>query len=92
MNIKITNSTVYVNGEEPKSEQARNELLSLMYHARNKETMGGYDKWKEMLDWYYSGDWVSMCAHILSCTGKGGATRKRCLKDIAIIMQEEYSK
>lgn len=89
--IQITNSTVYINNAE-ETEHARNELLSLMYYARNKETLGGYQKWQEMLDWYYSGDWVSMCSHILSCTGKGGATRKKCLKYIAIIMKGEYSK
>ena len=92
MSITINNSTVYINTEEVSAEKARNELLSLMYYARNNETLGGYTKWKEMLDWYYSGNWVEMCSHILSCGGKGGNTRKKCLKCIAIIMQEEYSK
>jgi len=47
MKIQINNSKVYINSSE--AEEARDEFLSLIYHARNKETFGGYDKWKECL-------------------------------------------
>ena len=84
MNIQITNSTVYISESNP-VEEARDQLLTIMYYARNKETLGGYDAWLELLDFYYSGDFEAMRHHITNLSGKGGATRNKCLHLIDII-------
>lgn len=66
--------------------EAKDALLSKLYYARNKETMGGYQAWLELLDMYYAFDWKGMYNRIKSCKGKGGKTRHECLKCLATIM------
>jgi hypothetical protein len=95
-NITIINHGT-VNIYEAKSnntisvEQAKDELLTKMYYARNKNTMGGYQAWLDLLDMYYSADWQGMCDHIGSYKGKGkgGKTRHDCLKLLEVIMKGE---
>jgi hypothetical protein len=87
MNIQISNSTVYINDRNP-AEEARDQLLTIMYYARNKETLGGYDAWLELLDFYYCGDFEAMKNYISGLSGMGGATRNKCLRLIDIITKE----
>lgn len=81
VNIYNANSTTVA--------EAKDELLTKLYHARNKQTMGGYDAWLELLDMYYAFDWKGMHNHISSYKGKGkgGKTRNECLRLIEIIMK-----
>lgn len=67
-------------------ENARDNLLTKLYHARYKETMGGYKAWLQLLDWYYMGDYNKMIIFIKSCTGKGGKTRNECLSYLYTIL------
>lgn len=78
--IEINNSTVSINISEDTVSKAKDSLLKRLYYARNKDTMGNYQKWLELLDMYYRGDYESMYNFIESCKGEGGATRKACLK------------
>ena len=66
---------------------ARNQLLTKLYWARNKDTMGGYKAWLNLLEMYYLGNFDGMREFISSCTGKGGKTRNECLNYIDIIMK-----
>jgi len=88
-NITINNSTVYININEDTVSNAKSQLLEKLYYARNKDTMGGYEAWLQLLDWYYMGAYNKMIEHIKSCKGKGGATRAECLRYINTIMKGE---
>jgi hypothetical protein len=68
--------------------QAKDKLLSLMYHARYKETMGGYEGWLKLLSLYDIKDYEKMYEFIESFSGKGkgGKTRNECLNCLEIIM------
>ena len=70
---------------------AKDALLTKLYWARNKQTMGGYNAWLELLDMYYAFDWQGMYDHISSYKGKGkgGKTRHDCLKLLETIMKGE---
>jgi hypothetical protein len=89
-NITINNyGTVNIyNVNDTTIAEAKDELLTKMYWARNKNTMGGYDAWLDLLDMYYSADWQGMYNYIKSCNGKGGKTRRECLNKLEIIMKE----
>ena len=65
----------------------KDELLSKMYYARYKQTLGGYEGWLELLRMYYCGEYAEMCEFIKSCRGKGGKTRSACLECLAVIMK-----
>ena len=82
VNIYNANTTV---------SEAKDQLLTKLYWARNKQTMGGYAAWLELLNMYYAFDWQGMYDHIKSYRGKGkgGKTRHDCLKLIEIIMKGE---
>lgn len=67
-------------------EDARDNLLTKMYHARNKNTMGGYEAWLQLLDWYYMGSYNKMIEFIESCHGSGGKTRNECLSYLYTII------
>lgn len=67
--------------------EAKDALLTKLYWARNKPTMGGYQAWLNLLDMYYANEWQEMYDLIKACTGKGGKTRHDCLELIAIIME-----
>ena len=89
MSITINNNggtvnIVYIN--ESVSD-ARNKLLDKLYYARNKDTMGGYKAWLNLLDMYHSNDFQGMKEFISSCTGRGGKTRSECLEHINTIMK-----
>lgn len=81
VNIYNVNSTTVA--------EAKDKLLTKLYWARNKQTMGGYDAWLELLDMYYGFEWQAMYDHIKSYKGKGkgGKTRHDCLKLLEIIMK-----
>lgn len=77
---------IYNVNESPVSE-ARDTLLTKLYYARNKDTMGGREAWLQLLDWYYEGNYKSMYNYIKACKGRGGKTRYDCLKCLEIIMK-----
>lgn len=85
-NIIINNSTVSIYVNNDKMKEARDTLLTKMYYARNKDTMGGYNAWLQLLDWYYSAEYDKMIDHIRSCKGKGGKTRNECIECIYTII------
>lgn len=85
-NFTINNSTVYININEGSVSDAKDELLTKLYYARNKSTMGGYSAWHELLNMYYMGNYQEMKEFIKSCRGKGGKTRNECIRLINIIM------
>lgn len=89
MPITIINyGTVNIDGNQQKTvEQARDELLTKMYHCRNKSTLGGYEAWLKLLNLYYSSQYQTMYEYIANCTGMGGKTRSECLADLKIIME-----
>lgn len=84
--IMIKNSTVHIVCEDTIGN-ARDNLLTKMYYARNKSTMGGYDAWLKLLDMYYACDFKGMQELIRSCKGMGGKTRNECLRYLDIIMR-----
>ena len=85
-NITINNQgTVNIYAEDLVSK-AKDLLLTKLYYARNKETMGGYEAWLELLDMYYAEDFEGMQEFIKSCKGKGGKTRNECLRHLNIII------
>lgn len=83
VNIYNVNSTTVA--------EAKDQLLTKLYWARNKQTMGGYDAWLELLEMYYCFEWQNMYNHIKSYKGKGrgGRTRNECLRLLDIIMKGE---
>lgn len=87
--ISINNSTVTIYECDSPAENARDELLRKLFHARHKTTMGGVSNWEKLLDHYYSGEYEEMIENISSFSGPGGATRKACIKLIKIIAQSE---
>ena len=89
-NILIINhGTINIDSNKQKTvDQAKDDLLTKMYHCRHKSTLGGYDAWLELLKLYYSLQYQAMYAYIESCTGMGGKTRSECLADLKIIMEE----
>lgn len=84
--ININNSTVYININEDDISKERDKLLTNLYFARNKSTMGGYAAWHELLHMYYMGNYQGMKEFIQSCRGRGGKTRNECIKSLDIIM------
>ena len=76
------------NVNEATVSNAKDNLLTKLYYARNKSTMGGYNAWLELLNMYYAADWQGMYDYISSCHGKGGKTRNECLNNLEIIMKE----
>ena len=90
MDIAIHNSTVtIVNDYNNDVSVARDNLLTFLYYARHKSTMGGYLAWLSLLDMYYCGNYRGMYDHIQSCKGSGGATRNKCLRCLQIIMEDD---
>lgn len=86
-NITINNhGTVNIYAEDLVGN-AKDKLLTKLYYARNKETMGGYESWLKLLDMYYAEDFKGMRDFIKSCKGKGGRTRNECLHCIDVIMK-----
>ena len=85
-NFTINNSTVYININEGTVSDAKDKLLTKLYYARNKQTMGGYDAWHKLLSMYYMGKYQDMKDFIKSCRGKGGKTRNECINYLNIIM------
>ena len=83
-NITINNSTVNFYDRDIVAE-ARDELLRRLFYARHKDTIGGYDNWLKLLDYYYRGEFEEMIENIKSIKGMGGATRKICLRLINTI-------
>lgn len=89
--IVISNSTVIINDIVDSVKDARDALLTKLYWARNKTTMGGYQAWERLLEMYYRGDYVSMKVFIKSCKGRGGKTRNECIHCLDIIINSERS-
>ena len=83
-NITINNSTVNFYDRDIVAE-ARDELLRRLFYARHKDTIGGYDNWLKLLDYYYRGEFEEMIENIKSIKGMGGATRNICLRLINTI-------
>lgn len=69
--------------------KAKDTLLTKMYHARFKKTLGGYEMWCQLTRWYASFEYQEMYDYIKSLTGTGGKTRNECLKCLEIIMEGE---
>ena len=67
--------------------EAKDALLTKLYWARYKPTIGGYESWLKLLDMYYADEYQQMYDHIKSFSGKGGKTRHECLALIATIMK-----
>lgn len=90
-NIVIhNNGTVNIyNVNDTTVAEAKDALLTKLYWARNKQTMGGYEAWLELLDMYYSFEWQKMYNYIKACKCKGGKTRHDCLKLLETIMKGE---
>ena len=87
--IIINNGTLNIDGNNHKTvEQAKDELLTKMYHCRYKTTLGGYEAWLKLLQWYYSSRYQEMYDYIANCTGMGGKTRSECLAALKIIMED----
>ena len=84
-NITINNGTVFINYNDNTISEAKDKLLTKLYYARNKTTMGGYEAWLKLLDMYYANDLEEMKRFIQSCHGKGGKTRNECIQLINII-------
>lgn len=85
-NFTINNSTVYININDNIVNDAKDQLLSKLYYARYKSTMGGYAAWHKLLDMYYAGEYQAMKIFINSCHGKGGKTRNECIHYLNIII------
>lgn len=85
-NITINNSTVFINYNDGTVSEAKDKLLTKLYYARNKNTMGGHDAWLKLLDMYYACNFEGMQRFIKSCHGKGGKTRNECIKYLDIII------
>lgn len=85
-NFTINNSTVYINIAEDTIGKAKDKLLTKLYYARHKATMGGYAAWEELLHMYYMGNYKGMYNFIEKCKGKGGKTRNECLYYLNVIM------
>ena len=85
-NFTINNSTVYININDTTVSDAKDKLLTKLYYARNKESIGGYVAWHELLHMYYMGNYEGMKEFIKSCKGKGGRTRNECIYLINIII------
>lgn len=90
-NITINNNeggVVNVYNAEDRVSQAKDLLRNLMYYARHKETMGGYEGWLKLVSLYNVEDYEEMYEFIESFVGKGrgGKTRNECLNCLLIIM------
>lgn len=88
MNIVMNNCTVSIYEAEDKVEKAKSELLNRLYYAREKDTMGGYQGWLELLDMYFMREYEAMVERIQSYSGYGQATRNTCLKYLRTIIEE----
>ena len=86
-NITINNSTVYININDDTISNAKDQLLTKLYYARNKDTLGGYQAWHNLLDMYYMGNYEGMRDFIRNCKGKGGKTRNECVHYLNIIIK-----
>jgi hypothetical protein len=89
-NIIINNYgtiNVYDGNSEAEVNKAKDVLLSKMYYARHKATLGGYEGWKKLTDMYYCEEYEEMCDFIKACQGKGGKTRHDCLRCLEIIIK-----
>ena len=82
----IKNSIVNIYNDNDAVSKAKDELLTKLYYARNKSTMGGYEGWLKLLDMYYIGNYVGMIDFISSCHGKGGKTRNECIRHLNTII------
>ncbi len=85
-NFTINNSTVYININEGFVNDAKDKLLTKLYYARHKETIGGHKAWEHLLHLYYMGNYQGMIDFIKSCRGRGGKTRNECIYLINIII------
>ena len=85
-NFTINNSTVYININDNIVSDAKDKLLTKLYYARNKSTIGGHAAWENLLHMYYMGNYQGMKNFISSCRGKGGKTRNECVELINIII------
>lgn len=88
MQIYIKDSNVTIYEREDRVEKAKSDLLTKLYHAREKDTMGGRETWLELLDMYFKYDYEGMREVISGFSGKGGATRAACLRCLDIIIEE----
>lgn len=88
MQIFIKDSNITIYEREDRVEKAKSDLLTKLYHAREKDTMGGRETWLELLDMYFRLDFESMKEMISAFSGKGGATRAACLRCLDIIIEE----
>ena len=86
-NITINNhGTVNIISASDIIGEAKDDLLRKLYYARNKNTIGSYQGWKQLLDWYYAFEYNKMIDYLKSLSGAGGATRNYCISKIKIIM------
>lgn len=78
MNVSGENICVSIN--DGSISEAKDELLTKLYYARNKQTMGGHKGWEYLISLYFSGDYSGMIDYIRSCKGYGGKTRNECIR------------
>ena len=91
-NITINNHgtvNIYEGVDTNAVNEAKDTLLTKMYFARYKQTLGGYEAWLKLLDMYYCEQYEEMHEFIKACKGKGGKTRHDCLKLLETIMRGE---
>ena len=92
-NITINNhegGTINIyNVNDTKVAEAKDKLLDKMFRARDKQTMGGYEGWRELIGMYCSFDYQGMYDYIESYKGKGkgGKTRNECLAYLKTIIK-----
>ena len=75
----INNSSVSINVYDDAIGNAKDQLLTKLYYARNKDTMGQRAGWEKLLHMYYMKNYYGMKEYISSFHGRGGRTRNECL-------------
>ena len=68
-------------------EQARDELRRRMFYARHKDTLGGYEGWRELCAMLDGFEYAEALQRISSMTGRGQATRNACIGDLKTILR-----
>lgn len=82
MNIQIT---ITITPDEV--ERARDELRRRMFYARHKDTLGGYEGWRELCTMLDGFEYAAALERLSAITGYGQATRNACIKDLKTILR-----
>lgn len=88
MTISMNNCQVTIYETQNRIEKAKSDLLTKLYYAREKDTMGGREVWLELLDMYYMQKYDEMKETIEAFEGSGQATRNACIRCLDTIIME----